>query len=418
MSFANDLSDSVNSPWRRRRFADLVTIKHGFAFLGKHISDKPPGGVLLTPGNFRIGGGFKAEKLKFYDGPIPDDYVLPPGTLIVTMTDLSKNLDTLGYPAWSPAFDDAVALHNQRLGLVEPVHTGVDPGFVYYVMCGSDYRNEIIAGASGTTVHHTSPNRILAFEFDLPPIQEQREIAATLGALDDKIESNRRAISLIQQLSRASYVAWHDVITGLRRTTFGEFANVFGGATPKAAEPSYWNGGIAWVTPTDITALGAPYLFRTARTISQGGLGSTSATLHPPGTIFMTSRATIGAFAVAQLPAATNQGFIAVRPRMPEHRWFLFEEMRSRVPEMLDRANGSTFMELSRGNFKVMPLDVPSDGALRDLNAQLAPLHARAAQLGQENTRLADVRDALLPELLSGRIRVPEAREAVEEAVG
>ena len=294
----------------------------------------------------------------------------------------------------------------------------VDARCLAYLLSLSSTRAWISQHAVGATMPNLNTGILREVPVVLPLIDEQRGIAATLGALDDKIESNRRAISLIQQLSRASYVAWHDVITGLRRTTFGEFANVFGGATPKTAEPSYWNGGIAWVTPTDITALGAPYLFRTARTISQGGLGSTSATLHPPGTIFMTSRATIGAFAVAQLPAATNQGFIAVRPRMPEHRWFLFEEMRSRVPEMLDRANGSTFMELSRGNFKLMPLDVPSDGALRDLNAQLAPLHARAAQLGQENARLADVRDALLPELLSGRIRVPEAREAVEEAVG
>jgi type I restriction enzyme S subunit len=131
----------------------------------------------------------------------------------------------------------------------------------------------------------------------------------------------------------------------------------------------------------------------------------------------MTSRATIGAFAVTQVPAATNQGFIAVRPRRPEHCWFLFEEMRSQLPEMLDRANGSTFMELSRGNFKLMELAVPDDRALEDLDAKLSPLHAKAAQLAAESAQLVRLRDALLPELLSGRIRVPEAREAVQEVV-
>jgi type I restriction enzyme S subunit len=131
----------------------------------------------------------------------------------------------------------------------------------------------------------------------------------------------------------------------------------------------------------------------------------------------MTSRATIGAFAVTQIPAATNQGFVAVRPRKPEHCWFLFEEMRARVPEMLDRANGSTFMELSRGNFKLMTLAVPSEHALRELDAALAPLHDRAAQLDRESSRLALLRDILLPELLSGRVRVPEAFAAVEEVV-
>ena len=247
----------------------------------------------------------------------------------------------------------------------------------------------------------------------LPPIEEQRGIAATLGALDDKIESNRSAIDIIQDLSRSIYSAWRQRNEGVTSTTFGGFAEVFGGATPKTTEPEYWNGEIFWATPTDITALRAPYLFMTARTISQAGLDSTSAVLHPPGTIIMTSRATIGEFAVTQVPAATNQGFIAVRPRKPEHRWFLFEEMRSRIPEMLDRANGSTFMELSRGNFKLMELAVPDDRALVDLDSKLSSLHVNAARLDAESATLKRLRDALLPELIAGRWHAREARGVI-----
>lgn len=259
---------------------------------------------------------------------------------------------------------------------------------------------------------------LTSIEFEAPRAELRIGIATTLGALDDKIESNRRAIDLLQALSRSTYVAWRAIHPDTRETTFDRFADVFGGATPKTSEPSYWNGDIAWATPTDITALTAPYLFGTARTITETGLASTSATLHPAGTILMTSRATIGSFAVAHVPAATNQGFIAVRPRKPEHRWFLFEEMRARVPEMLDRANGSTFMELSRGNFKLMPVGVPDEATIAKLHSALAPLHTKAAQLDRESSRLADLRDTLLPELLSGRVRAPEAREAVEAAVG
>jgi type I restriction enzyme S subunit len=253
--------------------------------------------------------------------------------------------------------------------------------------------------------------------FPVPPLDQQRGIAATLGALDEKIESNRRAINLAQQLSRSIYAAWRASQTDSQEATFGEFAEVFGGATPKTTESSFWDGDIVWATPTDITALSAPYLFGTARMITEAGLASTSATLHPEGTIFMTSRATIGSFAVTHVPAATNQGFIAVRPRQPAHRWLLFEEMRARVPEMLDRANGSTFLELSRGNFKQMSLAVPDEAEVAELDSVLAPLHKKAAQLDRESSRLAKVRDTLLPELLSGRITVPEAAGAVESLV-
>jgi type I restriction enzyme, S subunit len=105
------------SNWSPTTLADLVEIKHGFAFEGEFFHDGPPGDLLLTPGNFAIGGGFQLGKKKFYRGPVPEDYVLKAGDLLVTMTDLSKDADTLGYSALVPE-NDLRWLHNQRLGKV------------------------------------------------------------------------------------------------------------------------------------------------------------------------------------------------------------------------------------------------------------------------------------------------------------
>src|SRR2546427_9740686 len=92
-----------DNPWTPCSLGELIEIKHGFAFQGRFFRDEPPGDILLTPGNFEIGGGFKDDKLKYYDGPVPDGFVLRDGELLVTMTDLSKSADTLGYPAILPA---------------------------------------------------------------------------------------------------------------------------------------------------------------------------------------------------------------------------------------------------------------------------------------------------------------------------
>lgn len=395
----------MTSGWTRTRLGDVISIKHGFAFSGEFFTDSPEGNVLLTPGNFKAGGGFKGDKLKYYNGPVPAEYILQPRSLVVSMTDLSKNMDTLGFPAWSPSFEDRLVLHNQRLGLVSPTVPGVALDYIYYVLCGADYRHEVLASSTGTTVHHTSPTRILAYEFNLPSLDEQRAIAATLGALDEKIESNARSAQLIDQLVRTIYLDWRARVETVEETTFGQFAEVFGGATPKTSVEEYWDGDLAWTTPTDVTRLSSPYLFSTSRSITDAGLASCTAVMHPVGTILMTSRATIGAFAMNQIPAATNQGFIAVRPRSEEHRWFLFEEMRSRVPEFLENSNGSTFLEISRGRFKQLPLQVPSDSALSELNAAVSVLHSKAAQLLVESRRLFELRESLLPELLSGRRR-------------
>ena len=114
--------------WVHSRLGDLVDIKHGYAFKGEYFFEEPPGDFLLTPGNFAIGGGFQWGKRKYYrDGPVPDDFVLRPGDLIVTMTDLSKGADTLGYSAAVPE-SNVRLLHNQRLGKVIKKSESIDLG--------------------------------------------------------------------------------------------------------------------------------------------------------------------------------------------------------------------------------------------------------------------------------------------------
>ena len=196
--------------WTETNLGELIDIRHGFAFKGQFIHDEPNGDVLLTPGNFAIGGGFKGDKLKYYDGAVPEEFILHKGDLIVTMTDLSKQSDTLGYPAFVPACTDGRRyLHNQRLGKISLKEiAATDARYIYYAMCSTEYRDEVLASATGTTVKHTSPDRIKRFRFSLPPLSEQRAIAYILGTLDDKIELNRRMNETLEAMARALFKSW------------------------------------------------------------------------------------------------------------------------------------------------------------------------------------------------------------------
>jgi len=272
--------------------------------------------------------------------------------------------------------------------------------------------------ATGSTFPSLARDDIGAMEIPWPSDSERRMIAEVLGALDDKIESNRRLIDTSMALSEATYVSWRNSFEEVRETTFGDYTDVFGGATPSTSEPGYWGGPHVWIAPRDVTAMDSVYLYDSERHITDLGLAQSSTTLHPPGSIFMTSRATIGAFAINQVPCAPNQGFIVVRPRDPSDRWFLFHEMRSRVGEMHDRATGTTFRELSRGSFREMSVVIPADQArLAALDDLVAPVHARAAAAASESFSLKKLRMMLLPELLSGRLRVRDAEKFVEESV-
>ena len=175
----------------RCKLGDLVSIKHGYAFKGEHITSTDNGVVLVTPGNFQIGGGFKEDKCKFFDGEYPTDYVLQPGELIVTMTDLSKTIDTLGYSAIVP-LTDRIYLHNQRIGLVRIKKPGIEKDYLYWLMRTPHYQKTIAATSSGTTVHHTSPDRIKAVEVNIPDELIQKRISSILNAIDREIAINQQ----------------------------------------------------------------------------------------------------------------------------------------------------------------------------------------------------------------------------------
>lgn len=163
------LGKEIPRGWKVISLKSQINIKHGYAFKGENFCDYPTKYVLLTPGNFAIGGGFKADKLRFYEGEVMDEYVLHDGDLLITMTDLSKMGDTLGYPAIVPKNHEKIFLHNQRLGKVEiSSDSYLTLPFLYCLMCRDDYRGEILGSATGTTVKHTSPSRILSYQFVLP----------------------------------------------------------------------------------------------------------------------------------------------------------------------------------------------------------------------------------------------------------
>ena len=169
---------------------DYISIKHGYAFKGDGITTEDNGVVLVTPGNFAIGGGFKEEKCKFFTNQYPFEYVLSPNDLIVTMTDLSKNMDTLGYSAFVPD-SDRIYLHNQRIGLVEIKSEDIDKRYLYWFMRTRNYHLTIAGSASGSTVHHTSPKRIYQVEVDFPDLLSQKKIARVLDVLEEKIQKNK-----------------------------------------------------------------------------------------------------------------------------------------------------------------------------------------------------------------------------------
>lgn len=343
------------------------------------------------------------------DQRIVGSKISKPGDIVLTVK------GTVGRVALIPSEAVTFAYSPQLCYFRPAVNGPLRSRYLYYWFKSTEFWNQANALKGQTDMaDYLSLSDVETLKIGIPSLDMQDGIIEVLGALDDKIQAEDLISSAA--LSLAGYF-FEQGSTGIDfgPETFDSVAFVYGGGTPRTSDKNYWDGGIAWATPTDVTALSSPYLFETSRAITDEGLANCASQLYPVGSIFMTSRATIGAFAVTQIPAAVNQGFIVVVPPRNELRWWLFHEMRSRVDEMLSLANGSTFLELSRKNFKAMPVRVASEDVIKRFDAKVGPLHQRAAKAAQESRALAELRDALLPKLMSGEIRVRDAERVVED---
>ena len=201
----------IPEDWAAVPLKGKVGIAHGFAFASEHFASYGPY-RLATPGHFYEAGGFRdiGEKQKYYVGPVPSDYVLQPGDVIVAMTEQSDGL--LGSAAVIPA--EHSHLHNQRLGRVTVRSSDIQLEYLVYVFNSPSYRTKVRETAAGTKVKHTSPEKLLEIFVRLPLLTEQRAIAAALSDVDALLAKLEQLIAKKRDLKQA---AMQQLLTGQTR---------------------------------------------------------------------------------------------------------------------------------------------------------------------------------------------------------
>ncbi len=198
-------------------------------------------------------------------------------------------------------------------------------------------------------------------------------------------------------------------------STIGQEVDAVGGSTPSTREPSYWSEGQhCWATPKDLSKLRSPVLLDTSRKITDPGLRRISSGTLPVGTVLMSSRAPIGYLAVAEVPTAVNQGFIAMRCERRLPNLYVLFWCYHNLGHIKDIAGGSTFPEISKKAFRPLSVLVPSRPILQAFGRLSHPLHDQLAENTKQASTLAVLRDTLLPKLVSGEIRVAEAAQPLE----
>jgi type I restriction enzyme S subunit len=193
----------------------------------------------------------------------------------------------------------------------------------------------------------------------------------------------------------------------------GDLVEISGGSTPSTADKDLWQPAEhRWATPKDLSNMSDLALFDTGRRISSTGLGKITSGLLPSGTVLLSSRAPIGYLAIAQAPVAINQGFIALKTTPDVGSAYLYLWCKANMDAILANANGSTFQEISKKNFRPITSPLPSNLAVVRAFGDIAqPLIDRIVSGAAENRVLAETRDYLLPRLMSGEVRVASCRQ-------
>ena len=273
---------------------------------------------------------------------------------------------------------------------------------------------------------------------------EQRAIVHILGTLDDKIELNRRMNETLEAMARALFKSWFvdfdpvrakmagrdtglpkrladlfpdrlveselgEIPEGWEVKSLAETVEIIGGGTPKTSVPQYWDGDIPWFSVVDAPTQSEIWVVDTAKKITQIGIESSSARILPVGTTIISARGTVGRIALVGVPMAMNQSCYGLRRSGPTHGLFNYFTIRALVVMLQQHTHGSIFNTITRDTLAAVYVVSPCSDVIDAYERLVWTAFERIRSGLFQSRNLVTIRDALLPKLISGELRVKDA---------
>jgi len=318
------------------------------------------------------------------------------GTLVISI--VGANTAETAILGFDACFPDSV------IGFI-PYEGISDAKFVKYTL--ECLKNHLKGISEGTARENLSLEKLLSVKTSIPSFPIQRKIASILSAYDDLIDNNLKRIKLLEE---KAFLRYKGIVREEEMEEFfiEEVCETLGGGTPSTGDRRFWDEGeILWFSPTDLTKHNSIVLIDSDKKITELGLQKSSAKLVPPKTILMTSRASIGYFGLINKPASTNQGFINITPFNENHSAYMLFDLKNRKEEIIGNANGSTFLEISKGKFRQMKIKLPkNENVSVNFEREFKITFNFIENLLKQNAKLREARDILLPKLMNGQIEV------------
>ena len=425
----------MNSDWKTGKISQLARVKSGFAFKSSQWTNK--GIPVVKIGNVKRGRldmdgcSFVTENDAAQSG-----FLLAKGDILIGLTGYY-----VGEVAKIRGFDSLVL--NQRVGKFFPTQQ-CDPEFLFFLISNDEFRQQVKAAAHGSAQANVSPSSIEAFEVSIPPLSEQRAIAATLGALDDKIELNRRMNATLESMAQALFRDWFVDFGPVRRKLDGatdpvailsglvtdpeqaaQTAAIFPDSFGDDGLPEGWEERAIYDFAKVV--YGAPFKSKQFNSEKRGRPlarirdlpkhegGNYTEEVHPrehliePGDIVVGMDGEFRAYVWQGKSTLMNQRVCSFVAHNKANRAFVWLGIQPQLFANENSAIGTTVIHLGKGDINRFQLLSTNSDILLKFSKLVEPMIDLIVVNGQENQTLAATRDLLIPKLMPGEIRLKDA---------
>ena len=298
----------------------------------------------------------------------------------------------------------------------------MDSKYLFYLLKTDYMKKSMVSSMVGATGRQRVNNDIFCqIEIVVPNIEKQKKIGRTLFLYDDLIENNQKQIKLLEEAAQRLYKEWfvdlrfpgHEntkivdgVPEGWNECTVESFGTVITGKTPPTSNKEYYtNGKVPFVTIPDMHNV--VYPLKTEKRLTIEGAQTQKNKYIPPNSVMISCIGTVGLVSIATEVCQTNQQINSIILNNEDDLYFFYESM-LRMKDLLDGlgSNGATMTNVNKSKLEKLIIISPSKDIVKQYNDVCKPLFESALNLSRKNVYLKNMREALLPKLMSGEVEV------------
>ncbi|EAM9976173.1 restriction endonuclease subunit S [Salmonella enterica] len=362
----------------------------------------------------------------------------------------------------------------QRMVLIRADKTQVIPEYLLYAIQSSYIQNQISWNeGTGTTVSNIRIPNIKALKIPLPSLNIQRGIVSNLLSVDKKISLNIATNQTLEQMSQTLFKSWFvdfdpvidnaldagnpipealqsraelrqkvrnsadfkplpaDIRAmftaefeetelgwmpkGWITTSFNDLIELIGGGTPKTSVEEFWNGDIPWFSVVDAPSESDVYVLTTEKKITIEGLNNSSAKLLRKGTTIISARGTVGKCAMVAVPMAMNQSCYGVIGKNNISDEYVYFQLKNAVQTLQQMGHGSVFNTITRDTFKNIKVPFCNEELTNSYSLLVKNYFSKILNNNYQNIALTNLRDTLLPKLISGELSLEDLPNLVNQ---